>query len=248
MLRTDKKLIKKNLNNNFLLQLPKFMVIGAAKCGTTSLCDNLNQHPQLAQSSPKEPQFFSSTRYFRGLDWYLNLWKDIPKDKLRFEGTTLYVFAECQERIQSLIPDIKLIMMVRDPVKRAWSHYWPQYRVPPYSWPISVLQRTNSSVVRRGIYIEQIKKWHEYFPKENFLVIRSEDYFADEAKILKEVHRFLGVEEIVPEKILKTDPWEKKKEVTGYPPIPENIKEWLTNFYKPYNEELESYLGRKFNW
>jgi hypothetical protein len=243
------KINRETLTQEIINALPKFLIIGAAKCGTTSLCDNLDQHSKLSLASLKEPNFFAGQRHYRiGINWYINLWKDTPKENLRFEGSTLTIFAPCHERIKGLIPDIKAILMLRNPVTRAWSHYVPRYALPPYNYPLSILTDPNSSVINRGIYLYQIKKWHEYFPKENLLIIRSEDYFANELDTIKTVDKFLGVDYEPPMEISKRDPWKEIKDKVGYPPIPKDIEEWLYKFYKPHNEALEEYLNRSFGW
>jgi hypothetical protein len=240
------KNVRENINPALLQKLPYFLVIGAAKCGTTSLCDNLDFHPQLSLSAIKEPRFFCAGRYDRGVEWYTTLWNDKDLDKKKFEGSTLYCFTDCQKRIFSLIPDVKLIMMIRNPVNRAWSHYWPFFY--HKGDPLSILTDPSHQIIQRGIYVEQIKKWHKYFPKENLLIIQSEDYFADEAGVLKKIHDFVGVEHIIPNIISKRDPWADMKKSTGYPLIPDEIRTWLTNFYRPHNDELAEYLGQRINW
>ena len=240
--------MRENVPSEILKQLPSFMIIGAAKSGTTSMCDNLAKHPKLVLSNLKEPSFFCGGRYNRGITWYLRLWPEYRSRKLRFEGSTLNIFDYCQERIAALMPNMKAILLLRDPVQRAWSHYWLYYGKPPSDDPISYLTDPDYPCIRRGIYIEQVRRWHQFFPARNLLIVNSDDYFADEIVTLKQVHEFLGIKHITPTEISKRDPWADRKQEFGYPEMPANIRKWLTDFYKPFNRQLEEYLERKFEW
>src|SRR5215207_2554839 len=99
--------------------IPNTFIIGAAKCGTTSLWLYLNQHPQIAFSIEKEPAFFVRDDYLDHLDWYESLFEEAT---VVGEASTLYttflVHVDVPARIHGMVPDAKLIYMVRDPVER----------------------------------------------------------------------------------------------------------------------------------
>ena len=111
--------------------LPNFIVIGAPKCGTTTLCHLLAQHPQVFMCTPKEPAFFSREEiYQRGLAWYESLFEPGRDKKLRGEGTTGYTASlsdvVASSRIAQHLPDARLIYCVRHPIRRIES-IWMDY-------------------------------------------------------------------------------------------------------------------------
>lgn len=105
------------------MALPNFFVLGAPKAGTTALYDGLRQHPSVAVSEPKEPHFFD-VNYARGLEWYEDRY--LPEGgALIGEATPHYLFCPyVPERIESHVPDARLIAILRDPVERAYSDWW----------------------------------------------------------------------------------------------------------------------------
>ena len=113
--------------------LPDFLIVGAQKCGTSTLAAHLSQHPRLLPPSTKEVHFFDQT-YGRGLDWYKAHFRRVDAaDRLSrrtgascltFEATPYYIFHPAiAERIAQCLPKAKIIIMLRDPVDRAYSHY-----------------------------------------------------------------------------------------------------------------------------
>jgi hypothetical protein len=111
-------------------ELPKALIIGAQKCGTSALYAYLSQHPGFSPSSYKEVSFFGSDlRYAYGLDWYARQWDcRVPARKIRFEASPQYLFAKrAPARIRASLPEVKLIAVLRDPVARAYSA-WNMYR------------------------------------------------------------------------------------------------------------------------
>jgi len=111
------------------LVLPNLFVPGAAKSGTSSLHEYLDQHPDIFMTKRKEPHFFShEEHYTRGLSWYSSLFEEGRNCAYRGESSTGYmVFARVIERVKRDIPSPRFILILRNPVDRAWSHYrWLQ--------------------------------------------------------------------------------------------------------------------------
>jgi Sulfotransferase domain len=109
-------------------RLPDFIIIGAAKCGTTSLYKKLSLHPKVFMSTPKEPEFFARDDIFqKGLDWYAGLFDQANENQLCGEASTLYsqttLFPETVARMHSAVPNVKLIYVLREPVDRTYSYY-----------------------------------------------------------------------------------------------------------------------------
>ena len=127
-----RKKIRRNIISLLPGHLPDFLILGAQKAGTTSLHFYLNQHPKIVGSSPKEVRFFDrDENYKKGLDWYKKAFKDISRPlgrHLYFEATPEYMYRRtAAERIYKFNPKLKFIVLLRDPVKRAYSS-WNMYR------------------------------------------------------------------------------------------------------------------------
>jgi hypothetical protein len=245
---------------------PGFLILGAAKSGTTSLAANLRTHPNINMPGG-ELHYFTKHRH-RGDDWYLSCF-DRP-DKLQGEKSpTYFYYLDCHRDIHRLTPDAKLIVMLRDPVRRAFSNWNMRFndkrlirqgleynKIQPEEHRIRSLDfdgivnhylthkdkpglvfERPLDIVHRGLYITQIKHLLKFFKRENLYVIITERYFNDEAKGFKEVCRFLGVPPALPETF-------EKHRVGHYSAaIPAEPARKLSRFYLPFNEELFQFLG-----
>jgi len=177
--------------------LPTFICIGAMKCGTTSLHKYLDVHPNVGMSSPKETGFFLR-RTDQDLDWYQQCFSGAA----RAYGETCTNYAKhpdfdgVPERMHSLLPDIKLLYLVRDPVERAVSHY-------VHNWVVKREHRSAEEVlcppdeswyVNVGRYHYQLSQYLEYYSLENIRVIESERLRSARTEVLFEIFEFIGVE------------------------------------------------------
>ena len=206
------------------MALPNFLVIGAPKAGTTALHTALASHPALYMSPIKEPKFFLSdgpppTRGGPGdaLTYREHVWKRqdyealfdaAPDGTLRGESTPLYMYdPDAMRRIRDLIPDAKLIAVIRDPVERAhsnWTHLWSAGLE-----PIGDFVQACGEEERRiaagwasfwhytglGRYGEQLEHIFTMFPREQVLVIRYRQLVDEPAATLDGIFDFLGVEQ-----------------------------------------------------
>ncbi len=257
--------------------LPDFYLIGAQKCGTSALYDYLVQHPSIHPCTTKEPRFFD--KYFkRGINWYktcfpLTFQKNIEtklfhRKFLTGEATERYLeHPHVSKRIKGITPDAKFIVMLRNPIDRAYSHYNMRYKSKKEELSFedaieSEKDRTQNeykkmlknenyyskdyfhhSYLERGIYVEKLKRWMEVFPKEQFLIIQSEEFFKDPNKIYNQVLRFLDMPK-----------WElkeyKKIGVGSYKQseIKPRTRDKLIEYFKPFNEQLYDFLKTKFDW
>ncbi len=247
--------------------MPDFLIIGAQKCGTTSLYVYLNQHPQILPAAQKELHFFD-LNYAQGIDWYLSQFptKNEEKTTLTGESSPYYIFHPwVPQRVKQLFPNIKLIVLLRDPVERTWSHYHHEVR-----WGFETLdfeaaidseaERLNGELEKlradpnyysfnhqhytylsRGIYVEQVQAWLELFPRNQFLILNSEDFYANPAATLKQTLAFLGL-----------SPWELADypayNIGDCPPMSNQFRKKLVNYFTPYNQKLFDYLQLHWNW
>lgn len=245
-------------------KLPGAIIIGAQRCGTTRFFNLLNRHPQIAFGK-KEIHFYD-LRFNRGLDWYYSVLPPCEEGEISIEGSPYYIYHPlCAERIFKCQPGVKIIALVRNPVDRAYSNYHHELRGKweNLSFREALLaepgrtEGTEERIIRdngmfcsdhnhysylqRSAYYSQLMRYYNLFDHDNIMVIRSEDFYEDEQKVLLETHEFLGLEPV-------------KQEVGAfggikeYPPLDVDLREKLVKFFRPHNVQLEEFLKRDFGW
>ena len=196
------------------MSIPNFMCIGAAKSGTTSLYDILRQHSDVFIPSFKEPHFFDiPSVYENGLEWYTETYFSSVKDeKLIGDFSPTYFFDtnSAQRIFNDLGSSIKFIVILRNPVDRAYSHYLHSKRDEherlSFSEAISAesarvaknnyLDYLRFSYIGQGMYSQMLKRYFNLFSKENFLVINFEQEFvAKREETVKRIFEFLELED-----------------------------------------------------
>src|SRR5215471_14615082 len=205
------------------MALPDFFIAGAPKAGTTALHAALARHPSLYMSAVKEPKFFltdgppptrggpGDVQTYREHVWrrddYEALFAPAPAGALRGESTPFYLFnREAQRRIRALIPDARLIVILRDPVERAhsnWTHLWSAGLDPIGDFPAACAAEDRRVAAgwapfwhytRLGRYGEQLDHLLTAFPREQIFVLRYRDLVNQPARALDEICAFLGVQ------------------------------------------------------
>ena len=255
--------------------LPDFLIIGAMKAGTSSLYAYLAEHPQVMGAPHKEVHFFDH-QHARGPYWYRRHFPTLEEVKARErqsghpvrigEATPYYLYHPAAAvRIHALLPAAKLIVLLRDPVARAFSHYRHVQRqgLEPLSFTEALaaederlagteeallsgrcarmLAHQRFSYRSRGLYLGQLQRYFERMPAEQILVLRSEDMFADPQATVDQVIGFLGLE-----------PWRlrdaaaRNQAPEGNTDIPGEAE--LRRFYEPHNRVLSDFLGRDMGW
>jgi hypothetical protein len=232
-----------------------FLIAGAQKGGTTSLDAYLRQHPEVGMARTKEVHFFDAGRRLKGWGKYRKYHRQFtprPKTKIYGEGTPIYLYwAEAMRRVWEYNPGMKLIALLRNPVERAYSHWRMERRrgIERLSFAQAIRQEPERarealpvqhriySYVDRGFYSEQIRRVRRYFPRQQLLFLKSEDFFRDPAKAMKTVTDFLEVErhrfqtETIHNIGTIADPMGKKD------------KDFLIDVYRKDIEEVERLLG-----
>ncbi|MBT8401326.1 MAG: sulfotransferase, partial [Rhodothermia bacterium] len=203
-------------------RLPDFLVVGAAKSGTTALYRHLAQHPQVFMSENKEPHFFSFVdRQVRfvgpGDDWlnnntvtdqrrYAQLFANAQPEQIAGEASAMYLYVEgTAERIMQLLPEAKLIAMLRHPVDRAYSafnHLRRDGREPEESF-FDALAREEQRVRdgwapiwhyrRMGNYASQLQAYRDFIDSGQMLVVLYDDFRSDPDTVVAQVGEFLGI-------------------------------------------------------
>ena len=230
-------------------KLPDFIIIGAQKSGTSSLYYYLRQHPSFSLSTQKEIHYFDRNLH-RGLSWYKAFFPLKTSKKKTGEASPYYLFSEsAPQELYKVKPDVKLIVLLRNPIDRAYSQYHMTARQvgsPDYPdfeqaiGPDSTLE-AERHFLSRGRYAEYIKHWLRYFDREQFLFIKSEDFFTDTRTVLRKIYNWLEVEEIFPRDIVG-------REVGSYPHMSTQTKAVLEDYYRIPNQELIALLGTEFRW
>ncbi len=246
--------------------LPSFLIIGAQKSGTRALYRTLCQHPQVVYR-PGEVHFFDIF-YDRGVNWYKDQYpKSERLDAIRGDKSPYYLFHPlAPERAHALIPNAKVIVILRNPIDRAYSQYWMNVRrgretlsfqdaiqaeeerlqgeedkilASGITSPSSNHRRY--SYLSRGIYIEQLISWLRYYPLEQMTIISYDDLRQDPQKVINELVLFLNLQSY--------DDFDfKVGKIHVYPDMDPALRAELSDFFRSHNEKLEMLLNRKFNW
>lgn len=179
-------------------RLPTFVIVGAQKAGTTSLWAYLRSHPQVFLSAVKEPGFFcEEITWTRGVEWYGQLFADAGGAVARGEASTYYTmypyFAGVPERMASMVPDMKIIYVVRDPIARMRSGYVQLLADGDERRPMRVALLLDSRYVMLSRYAFQLDQYVDWFPESNILVLTAEELRDRQDDTLRRVCHFLGV-------------------------------------------------------
>lgn len=251
---------------------PSFLVIGAQKAGTTSLARYLEEHPGVRRPAVKEIAYFNvDARYRKGPGFYHShfpLPLQVPRGTLTFEATPDYLpDPRCPDRVHAYDPDMKLIVMLRDPVDRAYSAWNMFRRFQDYARFAHLgddrtfdravtdeLARMERGVLdpepggpnhlRYGLYARQLRRWLERFGQDRLLILESRDLKRDHQGTLNRVARFVSLPVI---------DWPKSEEssfnVGEYQErMTDAMRERLRELYAPHDEELGQLLGAPPSW
>lgn len=179
---------------------PNLFILGAAKCGTTSLHAYLDLHPEVFMCEPKEPSFFVPERKHLPKDpeWYQGLFEGAGEARIVGESSTDYTkrpfFEGVPDRIAAFAPDARFIYMMRDPIRRAISHYWHDARQFFQERPILEAMQATEKYTSAGDYAFQLEVYFDRFPRDRFLFLTFESFVSDTVGTLDDVFRWLGVD------------------------------------------------------
>jgi hypothetical protein len=255
--------------------LPDFIIIGAQRCGTTSLFNNLAQHPAVYPSLPKEVHYFS-IYYDKSTTWYRSHFplarhkryveRNHERCFITGEATPYYIaHPHAPLRVFETVPQARLIVLLRNPVDRAYSHYHFEVKkgIETLSFEEAIAReeaRLSSEVKRlredkvyrsfnhmhytylsRGIYADQLVAWKGIFKNEQILILDSESFYEDPAATFDKVTEFLNLKH-----------WrfedDRKFNVGGYQAMNADTRKRLIAYFEPHNERLHQLLGVDFDW
>lgn len=180
------------------MSLPDFLIIGAMKCGTSTLQNQLARQRGVFMSTPKEPNYFSNDDIFdQGQDWYEELFACAAPGDLRGEASTHYTklptYPQTLPRMQAVLPAPKLVYMIRNPMVRAVSHYiheWTEGRLG--SDAIEAFRQT-PEIAAYGCYGMQIAPFAAAYGVDRILLTSLEQITADPDAAFAQISAFLGL-------------------------------------------------------
>jgi sulfotransferase family protein len=264
--------------------MPDFLLVGAAKCGTTSLFDWICAHPLVARPStsgrPRKELLFFDYNFYRGADWYRQHFP-LERDRREFErehgrrfltgeATASYLTGHwVPGRVRRLLPDVKLIVTLRNPVDRAYSAFQMSRRerleeCESFEQALSLepqrlageLERARSdpsynpplppplgywSYLHRSRYADHVERWLELFGQEQVLFLRFEDLVADPSSALARVYGFLGLPPHRAQALHKLN-------AATYSEMSPRTRAELVEHFRPYNQRLRDLTGIDFEW
>lgn len=248
-------------------RLPDFLIIGVQKAGTTSLFNYLAEHPQIDVPLRKEVHYFD-VRYERSERWYRAHFPPSSTlgQTLTGEASPAYLFYEgVEQRVAELLPEVKLIVLLRDPVHRAYSHYQQSGRKGFETLDFSAAMRAEAerlaapgepllrdrvsgtvalrkySYLIRGHYAEQLERWFALFPRERFLIMKSEEMFADPQQTCDQVFDFL---DLPPHRLQQAKVHNEGRYDRDRLPGEDELR----TYFAPHNARLAELLGRDMGW
>lgn len=249
-----------------LRSFPDLIIVGAMKSGTSSLFWYLTQHPKITTGNIKEVHFFDNN-YSKGPFWYRSHFP-VSDGSIICEGSPYYLnYPHAAKRIHELIPSAKMIAILRNPTERAISHYYHQVRKERETLPILEAFQAEEERVKaewermledetyispthqyfsykhRGIYIDQLERYWQYFDDSNLLVLNAARLFSEPTDTLKELYEFVGVDAYIGHIDLTPQHASSNKAK-----VPSSVHEYLDDFFAPYNQRLYQRLGRDFGW
>jgi hypothetical protein len=190
------------VNNNMSIK-PNYLGIGEHKCGTTWLSECLRQHPDIFMSSPKELFFFGENYRRKGMDWYLGHFENAKEYKAIGEFSTSYLRKECAPRqILDSLGMVKIIVCIRNPVTRFFSHYKRLIRIGVLAKKEYSTLDTNSyekavqidpKLLSMGNYSENLIRYFDKFGQENVYIALNDEMETTPEKLLHNLYSYLGV-------------------------------------------------------
>jgi hypothetical protein len=258
--------------------LPDFIIAGAMKCGTTSLFHHLLNHPGFVPPQRKEIHYFTNrVNLSHGENWYrshLPTYSELRQasESLGYqavtgEATPAMVCNSYAINASKLVPKARIVMILRNPIDRAYSHYhhqrntffgdnlsfWEALQAEEkrlakgtalnMSDPNKVNRHFRRySYARRGMYIDQIEHWLRYFPRDQIKIINHQDFAENPSDILNKISLFVGL----PGHDFGQTVHKNKGNYTE--PMDERCRDYLTELFRPYNRRLYDFLGEDWSW
>jgi hypothetical protein len=255
--------------------LPDWLLIGAPKAASTTLHAWIAAHPFVVPSTTKEVHFYDYG-FYRGEDWYRSHFpREDQREAFAREHGRPFITGESSptylshlwapRRIAAHLPDVKLVVVLRNPVDRAYSQYQmtmregydhlgfqealereeerlaPELRRSRRDRHYASGRLANQSYLWRGDYAEHFARWLEVFPRDRFHVVRAEDLAAHPQQTLDGVYSFLGLQPHRPDALTNLH-------TARYDPMDPASRQWLVEYFRPRNARLAQLVGFDLDW
>lgn len=238
---------------------PDFIIVGASKCGTSSLFQYLNYHPQILLPHKKEINYFTPEKLELGLEWYYSHFPAITDcpDLITGEASPAYFNNPYARDNISQLSGTKIIILLRNPVDRVISWYYHNIKCGQEKRELSAVVATEMATAKAtpiekidysidyiadSIYLNKIRKWLAIIPAEKILIVQTEELSSYPAKIMEQVFNFLELPNYQTIEYFKHNQghYESSKH--------SEVIKTMADFFAPYNQQLEELLNKKFNW
>jgi Sulfotransferase domain len=253
---------------------PGFIMIGVQRSGTTSMFRMLEAHPQVVHAHRKQVNYFD-LNYARGMSWYYGHFPVASRarhsaggfgEPVAFEASGYYIYHPfALERMARDLPDMRLVVMLRDPIERAYSAYKHEYA---RGYEAETFERAleledsrlagevdrmredigyeshshrHHSYKHRGLYAQQLQRAFGHYPRSQVHVLDSELYFSEPAKEYGKLLEFLGLRPFQPAQFAKLN-------ARPGAPMQAETRAMLREYYRPHDESLAELLGRTPSW
>ncbi|MEX1037869.1 MAG: sulfotransferase domain-containing protein [Acidimicrobiia bacterium] len=241
-----------------LRDLPDFLIIGGIRCGTSSMSNYLSTHPDAGIPQARKEVHYFDRSHARGPNWYRS-WFPLrfPRGKICGEASPTYLMDPVvPQRVAGLLPSVKLVVLLRDPVERAASHYSLRRArgAEPESTLAAALEDEEQRLLgkshhpgvtglidcyfEQGSYIKGLRRWLAYFDRDSFLVVNCADFFKDPANVYDQTLSFLGLSPHRPDFVVHNS--------TPRLAVEDETLVRLRERYRPLNAELETEFGIRF--
>ena len=252
--------------------LPDFLVIGAKRCGTTSLFYHLPEHPCISKS-PHDNMGFFNDNFHLGVNWYKSFFPTIfTRNKIKsefgnflaFDVTTTYMEEESTaNNVYQIKPNMKIIVILRNPVDRAYSQYHLSLRekAEKRSFEDAMEENMNelnkesheryeikpkfsveeNNYLKKGLYAQQLRHWLNIFPMESMLILSTEEFESKQQVIYNKIFEFLNISQF---EVKNTEKMEKG----SYPQMKSETRSLLLDYFRSHNNELFKLINKKFDW
>jgi hypothetical protein len=247
-------------------KMPDFLIVGAAKAGTTSLYHYLLQHPKIDGATRKELHYFDRD-YNQSIDYYRTCFPSLsqPNDHITGEATPYYlIHPYAPERIYKVMPNTKIIILLRNPIDRAFSHY--NFTIRQHYEPLTfeeAIEKERERIepefeklvnnpyarsfayqiytyLKTGIYVDHLKAYYNFFPKDQILILNYEKFFSNVPNSMRIVTDFLNIDKFeFACKVLN------KGSYQGMNP---KTREKLRKYFRLHNQRLYELIGETYDW
>ena len=272
--RKEKMLgMKFDHGDNCTKVLPQALIIGVMKCGTETITTFLAIHPDIAMQLKVEAVQFFDRNHGKGNEWYRNQMPCSSEGQITIEKSPQYITSPyAPKRVHKMDKNMKLILSIREPIKRAISHYEHVSHWQPDKFP-DTFEKTainplggihgEHEALQRSMYSVQLKRWLNYFKMDQIHIVDGDNFKLHPAEELNKIEKFLGIRHYFTEESFTynedkgffclnlprgAEGCMYKGKGREHREVSPDAIDKLKDFYKPFNEELFNIIGRRFDW